>query len=218
MSAHSESAAKARGERDPVNESGRELSPITALVRCTDGASREWHRGAHVISTDKRRLDVDAVHAYLSRSYWAEQIPRAVVELSIENSLCFGIYEVSASTKIADRSGALDARANDGRRERQVGFARLVTDGATFAYLGDVYVLEDSRGKGLSKWLMHAITSMPELQGLRRWNLATRDAHGLYAHFGFRALAAPERYMERLDPDVYRRAVGGDDVRQPMDR
>jgi GNAT superfamily N-acetyltransferase len=201
---HDMSESESKSSADKPRD---EPSEITALIRCTNGAAREWRRGAYAISTDKRRLDVTAIHAYLSRSYWAEQIPRTVVELSIENSLCFGIYEGVAAADGVDRSRGQDGLAPDHRRERQVGFARLVTDGATFAYLGDVFVLEAARGKGLSKWLMQEITSMPELAGLRRWNLATRDAHGLYTQFGFRALAAPERYMERLDPDVYRRTT-----------
>ena len=171
----------AREHPEPANE-------ITALIRGTGGAKREWLRGEHAISTDKRRLDVDAIHGYLARSYWAEAIPRSVVELSIDNSLCFGLYEIAKA-----------------RSEKQIGFARVVTDGATFAYLADVFVLEESRGRGLSKWMMQTIVSLPELDGLRRWNLATRDAHGLYRQFGFVPLAAPERYMERLDPDVYKR-------------
>ncbi len=142
-----------------------------------------WSRDGYEIDTDDARLDVDAIHAYLARSYWAAGIPRDVVARSLRGSLNFGIY----------RDGA------------QVGFARVVTDRATFAYLGDVYVLEEQRGRGLSKWLMEVVMGHPDLQGLRRFMLATRDAHGLYQKFGFRAPAAPERYMEKLDPDVYRR-------------
>jgi GNAT superfamily N-acetyltransferase len=175
--------------RDPNHE-------ITALIRGIDGAQREWRRGANLISTDKRRLDVDAIHGYLVRSYWAERIPRSVVELSIENSLCFGLYELESAAQSSARTG----------REMQIGFARLVTDGATFAWLADVFVLEEFRGRGLSKWLMRTIVEMPELGGLRRWILATRDAHGLYRQVGYESLAAPDRYMERLDPDVYKRA------------
>ena len=164
-------------------------SAITALIRGARGAEREWRRAGCAISTDKRRLDVDVIHGYLVRSYWAEGIPRSVVETSIENSLCFGLYD-----------------AVNAAREKQIGFARLVTDGATFAYLADVFVLEEFRGRGLSKWLMQTIVALPELAGLRRWNLATRDAHGLYRQFGFVVLAAPDRYMERLQLDVYKRA------------
>lgn len=175
--------------RGPANE-------ITALIRGSDVAHREWRRGSSFISTDKRKLDVAMIHDYLSRSYWAEGIPRSVVETSIENSLCFGLFELASVPPSS-------ARAD---RAKQIGFARLVTDGATFAYLADVFVLEEFRGRGLAKWLMQTIMTLPELAGLRRWNLATRDAHGLYRQFGFVPLAAPERYMERLDPDVYKRA------------
>ena len=133
------------------------------------------------ISTDPGRLDLDAIHAYLSRSYWSPGVPRAVVARAIAHSLCFGIY----------RDGA------------QVGFARVISDRATFAYLADVYVLEGHRGQGLSKRLVAQILAHPELQGLRRFLLATADAHGLYAQFGFRPLTAPDRMMEIRNPDPY---------------
>jgi GNAT superfamily N-acetyltransferase len=147
----------------------------------------EWKRGAHTISTDPGRLDRESIHAFLRESYWAPGIPRDVVDRSIDNALCFGIY--------------------DG--ERQVGFARVVTDRSTFAYLADVFVLESHRGRGLSKWLMEVIRGHPELQGLRRWSLATRDAHGLYEQFGFRRPAHPDRLMEIVDPDVYLKGNAG---------
>ena len=131
------------------------------------------------ISTDPSRLQLDAIHAYLTRSYWSPGVPRDVVARAIANSMCFGIY----------------------LGEAQVGFARVVTDKASFAYLADVYVLEAHRGQGLSKRLVETIQAHPDLQGLRRFLLATMDAHGLYARFGFRPLAAPERMMEmRLRP------------------
>ena len=131
---------------------------------------------AHVtIDTDKRRLDLDVIHGFLSASYWSPDVPRETVRRAIENSLCFGVYIGAA----------------------QVGFARVITDLATFAYLADVFVLEAYRGRGLSKRLMDAIVSHPQLQGLRRWMLITRDAHGLYARYGFTPLAAPDRFMER---------------------
>lgn len=136
------------------------------------------------ITTDPTRLDAGAIHAFLAQSYWSHGIPRAVVERAIAGSLCFGV--------LAD--GA------------QVGFARVVTDRATFAYLADVYVLEAHRGRGLAKRLMEAVLAHPELQGLRRMMLATRDAHSLYAQFGFVPLSAPDRLMEVLRPDVYRSA------------
>lgn len=134
---------------------------------------------------DPQRIDIAAVHAFLSQSYWSPGIPRGVVERAIANSLCFGVY-----------LGA-----------QQVGFARVVTDKATFAYLADVFILESHRGKGLSKWLMEFITGHEELQGLRRFLLATKDAHSLYTQFGFEALANPSRMMENLKPDVYLQAL-----------
>jgi GNAT superfamily N-acetyltransferase len=138
------------------------------------------------ISTDAGEMDVDAIHAFLGgESYWARGIPRETVARSIANSLCFGVFD-----------------ARDGT---QVAFARVVTDRATFAYLADVYVLELYRGRGISRWMMEVITAHPDLQGLRRWMLMTGDAHGLYARFGFRPLAHPDRAMERTRPDVYLR-------------
>ncbi|HUO25209.1 MAG TPA: GNAT family N-acetyltransferase [Candidatus Aquilonibacter sp.] len=142
----------------------------------------EQRRGEFLISTDRKRVDRDAVHAFLTSSYWARGIPREVVARSIENSLCFGVY---------DGLGA------------QVGFARVISDFATYAYLGDVFVSESHRGRGLGKWLMECIMQHPALQNLRRWSLVTRDAHGLYAQFGFTPLAAPEKFMELHRPDVY---------------
>ena len=133
------------------------------------------------ISTDPGRLQLEAIHAYLTRSYWSPGVPRSVVARAIANSLCFGIYLGG----------------------EQVGFARLVTDKATFAYLADVYVLEAHRGQGLSKRLVAQIQAHPELQGLRRILLATRDAHGLYAQFGFNPLAKPETMMEIRNLDAY---------------
>lgn len=134
----------------------------------------EWHKGAYTISTDRERIDVDAVHGYLTRSYWATGIPIDKVRRSIEHSLCFAIYK-----------GDLLA-----------GFARVITDYATFAYIADVFVLEEHRGQGLSKWLISVIREHPDLQGLRRWALATRDAHTLYERFGFTALTRPQSWME----------------------
>jgi GNAT superfamily N-acetyltransferase len=136
-----------------------------------------------MISTDPERLDLDTIHGFLVRSYWAEGVPRDLVARSLEHSLCFGLYE-----------GA-----------RQIGLARVVTDRATFAFLADVFVLEAFRGQALGKWLVETVAAAPELQGLRRWMLFTHDAHGLYRRVGFTPLAHPERAMEKLDPDVYRR-------------
>jgi GNAT superfamily N-acetyltransferase len=143
----------------------------------------DWARGSLTISTDPARVDRKLVHEILTSSYWAEGIPRDVVDRSIDNSLVFGLYEGLA----------------------QIGFARVITDRSTFAYLSDVFVLDSHRGKGLGKWLMEAVMGHPDLQGLRRWTLATRDAHGLYRQFGFESVAKPDRLMEILDADIYRR-------------
>lgn len=144
----------------------------------------EVSNGEYLITTNPSLLSVDIIHHYLSEeSYWAKHIPRVVVEKSITNSLCFGLY----------------------RQSEQIGFARLVTDKATFAYLADVFILEQHRGKGLSKWLIEVIQFHPELQGLRRWMLGTRDAHGLYAQFGWSEISEETRkiFMQRHFPDVY---------------
>lgn len=144
--------------------------------------SAEWHREGFIVSCDPARLDRAAVHAFLSGSYWAEDIPREVVDRSLAGSLCFALL-----------SG-----------DQQIGFARVITDRATFAYLCDVHVLPAWRGRGLGRWLMDCVMAHPELQGLRRWVLVTRDAHGLYASLGFRPLANPAGYMELYRPDVYK--------------
>lgn len=138
------------------------------------------------LSDDKAELQIDVVHGFLAESYWSPGIPRRVVERAIEHSWCVGVY---------DPAGA------------QAAFARLVTDCATFAYLADVFVLESARGQGLSKAMVDFFVSHPELQNLRRWMLATRDAHSLYAQFGFEPMSDEQagRLMQRLDPDVYRR-------------
>jgi GNAT superfamily N-acetyltransferase len=143
----------------------------------------EWRHGDYVISTDRSRLDLDVIHGFLTRSYWSPGIPRETVERAIQHSMPFGLYLGAA----------------------QVGFARVITDFASFGYLADVFILEEHRGKGLSKWMMEVLFSHPELQGFRRWLLATRDAHGLYRQVGFTSLTAPERFMEKWDPDIYRR-------------
>lgn len=142
----------------------------------------ENRRGDFLISTDRGRLDLDVIYRFLTTCYWAKGISREIVARSIGHSLCFGVY---------DGGGA------------QVGFARVVSDFATVAYLGDVFVLESHRGHGLSKWLMECIMRHPALQNLRRWILLTRDAHGLYSQYGFTALKTPERYMELHRPGVY---------------
>jgi len=142
----------------------------------------EHRHGEFLISTDRERMNLDVIHSFLTNCYWAKGIPREVVARSIKHSLCFGIFEGSG---------------------KQVGFARVVSDFATVAYLGDVFVLKSHRGRGLSKWLMQCIVKHPALQNLRRWILLTRDAHGLYSQFGFTPVKAPERYMELHQPNVY---------------
>jgi GNAT superfamily N-acetyltransferase len=158
----------------------------------------EVSRDGFVISTDPARIDVDVVHGFLSKSYWTPGIPRSVVERGMAGSLCFGVYE--------DGGGGRDARPTP---RAQIGYARVITDRATFAYLADVFILEPWRGRGLSKWLVETIMAHPELQNLRRWCLLTRDAQGLYARYGFKELSGPPTYMERKDADVYRRLGGG---------
>jgi len=157
---------------------------------------REWRRGEFLVSTDRARLDLNVVHGFLTNCYWAKGISRELVDRSIEHSLCFGIY---------DESGSKDPGLGNPARPGvpQVGFSRVVSDLATVAYLGDVFVLETYRGRGLSKFLMECITQHPSLQGLRRWILLTRDAHRLYQQFGFTPLKSAERYMELHRPDVY---------------
>jgi len=142
----------------------------------------EQRCGEFLISTGRARLDLKVVHGFLTNCYWAKGIPPEVVERSIENSLCFGVY---------DGEGA------------QVGFARVISDFATYACVADVFVLESHRGRGLGKGLMECIMQHPALQGLRRWNLSTLDAHDLYAQFGFVPPKWPERYMEILRPNIY---------------
>ena len=141
----------------------------------------EWKRDGFTISTEKERLDRGVIHEFLRGSYWAKGIPREVVDRSIRNSLCFGLYEADAL----------------------IGFARVITDNATFGYLADVFVLESHRGRGLGTWFMEAVFSHPDLRNLRRWMLATADAHGLYRKIGFTELSKPERIMEKLLPDPY---------------
>lgn len=144
----------------------------------------ELREGRYLVSTDASLLDIGRIHGFLTRSYWAKGIPRDTVARSIENSIAFGLYDAGG----------------------QIGFARVVTDRATFAYLGDVYVEEEYQGQGLGKLLMRAVLAHPDLQGLRRWMLGTRDAHGLYRQFGFSGLRDPERWMDKHDRDVYKRA------------
>jgi GNAT superfamily N-acetyltransferase len=143
----------------------------------------EWTKDDFIITTDKNFVDVNYVHCFLAKSYWAEGIPVETVQRSIDNSLCFSVVYLN----------------------HQVGFARVITDEATFAYLADVFVDENFRGKGLSKWLMEVIMSYPGLQGLRRFMLATRDAHGLYEKFAFTSLTHTDRWMQIYHPDIYKK-------------
>jgi GNAT superfamily N-acetyltransferase len=145
-----------------------------------------WAKGEFEISTDPARIDVGMVHEFLSNCYWAKGIPVETVRRSMENSTCFGVYH----------------------GKQQVGFARVVSDLATFSYLADVFILPPFRGRGLSKWLMECIMAHPDLQGMRRWMLATRDAHALYARYGFTQVKAPERWMELHYPDIYAKTGG----------
>ena len=137
----------------------------------------ETQRDPFTISTDPTRLDVDAIAAMLSRSYWADTRPREKLERALAHSLVFGLYDGS----------------------RQIGLARIISDFAIFAYLCDLIIHEDYRGHGLGKWLLESIHSYPDLQGLRRWALVTRNAHGLYTQFGWTPLNAPERWMEKFN-------------------
>ena len=142
------------------------------------------YRSEFCISTDKSKLDIDSIHEFLStQAYWCLNIPKDKVQTAIENSLCFGVY----------------------LHEKQIGFARIISDFSTIAYLGDVYILEEFRGKGLSKWLVEIIMNHPNLQGLRRWILLTGDAHELYRKFGWTDIADPTKWMELHDKNVYKK-------------
>ena len=145
-------------------------------------SNNEWQNGEFTISTRRNRLQLDAIHKFLSEeSYWAKERTKEQTEMAIKHSLPFGVY----------------------KGENLIGFARVVTDYATFAFLGDVFILEEFRGQGLSKWLMEVIIDHPDLQGFRRWILATKDAHLLYEKFGFAAPKFPERWMEKTAPNAY---------------
>jgi len=135
------------------------------------------------ISSNKSDMNIESIHDFISQSYWAKGIPIETLKKAISNSLCFGLFSED---------------------EMQVGFARMITDTATYAYLADVYILADHRGKGLSKWLMQEIMSHTDLQGLRRMTLATADAHGLYKKYGFSELSNPEIFMENWNPEIYK--------------
>ncbi|MFL6551499.1 MAG: GNAT family N-acetyltransferase [Povalibacter sp.] len=141
----------------------------------------QWTQGEFIVTCDPEKQDLEVIHGFLSQSYWAKGIPKETVRRSICGSLCFGLLH----------------------KDRQVGFARVISDLATIAYLGDVFVLDEYRGRGLSKWLMECVSAHPDLQGLRRWMLATSDAHGLYEKYGFTALSKPHLFMERHNPSIY---------------
>jgi GNAT superfamily N-acetyltransferase len=141
----------------------------------------EAQQGNYTISTDPTKLDFNAMHAFLSRAYWSENIPRDILSCALQHSLNFGVYH----------------------GKQQIGLARVITDYATFGYVCDVYILEAYRGQGLSKWLMQTVVAHPDLQGFRRWMLATRDAHGLYRQVGFTELTQVERWMEIRKPNTY---------------
>ena len=143
----------------------------------------QLHKDNYTITTDKSAIDIEVVHSFLANSYWAEGIPKETIERSIKGSLCFTILEGT----------------------RQVGFARVITDEATFAYLADVFILQDYRGRGLSKWLMDVIMNYPSLQRLRRFMLATRDAHKLYKQYGFASLTNIDRWMQVHNPNFYKK-------------
>ena len=137
----------------------------------------------YTISTDKSKLDLSVIHGFLSTSYWAEDIPMEIVKKAIENSLCFGVYN----------------------KNKLLGFARVISDYSTFAYLADVFIIEEERGKGLSKWLMECILKHQQLQGLRNFCLLTRDAHSLYEPFGFKNILKPQNFMAKKEDDFYKK-------------
>jgi len=143
----------------------------------------EYKKENYVVSTDKSKLNLAVIHGYLSRSYWAEDIPLEILKKAITNSLCFGIYNGN----------------------NQVGFARVISDYSTFAYLADVFVLEEERGKGLSKFLMECILKHNQLQGLRNFSLMTKDAHSLYSRYGFKNIPQPENFMAKKVENIYKK-------------
>lgn len=148
----------------------------------------EQMRDGFLVSTDADKLDLDVIYGYLSgESYWAKGIPREMVERALAHSLCFGVYRL------------------EDEKPRQVGLARAITDYTTYAYLADVFILPEYQGNGLGKWLISCVMAHPDLQGLRRWSLATRDAHGLYRQYGFNELRDATRWMEYMPPVPYRR-------------
>jgi uncharacterized protein len=169
----------------PLQVAGYRTPDTRAGGHAHDGAASEYRVHGVTISTDRALLDLDAIHGFLAGSYWAAGISRETVARSIANSLCFGAYDGG----------------------RHVGFARVISDYATYAYLADVFVAESHRGRGVCKALMAAVVAHPSLKGLRRFMLGTRDAHDLYRRFGFRSVKDPETWMEIADPEIYRRAA-----------
>ena len=147
--------------------------------------AEEYIKDNYVISTDKSKLDISVIHGFLSTSYWAEDIPMEIVKKAIENSLCFGVYNGN----------------------KHVGFARVISDYTTFAYLADVFIIEEERGKGLSKWLMECILKHMQLQGLRNFCLLTKDAQSLYAQYGFENLTKPQNFMAIKKDNFYKKTI-----------
>lgn len=145
--------------------------------------TEQYTKGNYVISSDKKKLDISVIHGFLSTSYWSEDIPLDIVQKGISNSLCFGVYNGN----------------------KQVGFARVISDYSTFAYLADVFIITEERGKGLSKWLMDCILKHQQLQGLRNFCLLTRDAHSLYDKYGFKSLLNPQNFMSKKEDDFYKK-------------
>src|SRR5215831_5531401 len=143
--------------------------------------TKEIRRDRYLVSTDKAKLDLDVIHGFLKDAYWSPGIPREVVQKAIEYSLCFGVYDGTA----------------------QVGFARVISDVTTFAYLDDVFILESHRGRGLSKWMMECIMAHPDLQALQSWIVATRDAHGLYSQYGFERIEDASHLMQIRRMNIY---------------
>ena len=146
-----------------------------------NGDLMQWQKDSFLVSSDRALLDFEVIYQFIANSYWAKNIPRQTLQKGIDNALCFGLYD----------------------SDKQVGFARVISDCATFGYLADVFVLPSHQGKGLGKWLISCIMAHPDLQGLRRFMLATADAHGLYRQFGFDAVNMPERLMQVHKPDIY---------------
>lgn len=174
--------------KSPAISPGADGAPLQRL-----STHLEHHHGHYLISDDPARLDAVAVHGYLSRSYWSEGIPLATVQRALQGSLCIGAYLLSDESSTAKAA-----------EDRQVGLVRIISDHATYAYLCDVYVLEEHRGHDLAKTMLALALRHPKLQGLRTWSLRTRDAHGLYTQFGFKPVEHPESHMALRFPDVYR--------------